>query len=136
MIALAFLWHQHQPYYPDDVGGTNPMPWVRLHGVKDYCGMALHLLEFPEMACTLNLGPSLLVQLEAYGRGASDSFLDVSRLPARDLTEADATFLLENFFLADPQTMILPQPRYAELYHKRGPGAPPTTGWTPGVGAP
>src|SRR5216683_1995027 len=29
-IALAFLWHQHQPYYPDDVAGDNPMPWVRL----------------------------------------------------------------------------------------------------------
>src|SRR5918992_796245 len=48
-IALAFLWHQHQPYYPDDVAGENPMPWVRLHGVKDYYGMALHLLEFLEM---------------------------------------------------------------------------------------
>ena len=46
-VALAFLWHQHQPYYPDDVAGENPMPWVRLHGVKDYYGMALHLLEVP-----------------------------------------------------------------------------------------
>ena len=36
------------------------MPWVRLHGVKDYYGMALHLLEFPEMRCTINLVPSLL----------------------------------------------------------------------------
>ena len=59
-LAVAFFWHQHQPYYPDDVGGQNPMPWVRLHGVKDYCGMALHLLEFPEMRCTINLVPSLL----------------------------------------------------------------------------
>src|SRR5438309_1629212 len=33
-IALAFLWHQHQPYYPDDVAGENPMPWVRLLGVE------------------------------------------------------------------------------------------------------
>ena len=24
MISLAFLWHQHQPYYPDDVAGENP----------------------------------------------------------------------------------------------------------------
>ena len=65
-VALAFFWHQHQPYYPDDVTGENPMPWVRLHGVKDYCGMALHLLEFPEMRCTINLVPSLLVQIQAY----------------------------------------------------------------------
>ena len=76
MIALAFLWHQHQPYYPDDVTGENPMPWVRLHGVKDYYGMALHLDEFPEMRCTINLVPSLLLQLEGYTkRGATDQFL-------------------------------------------------------------
>src|SRR5262249_12399540 len=49
MIALAFFWHQHQPYYPDDVTGENSMPWVRLHGVKDYYGMALHLAEFPTL---------------------------------------------------------------------------------------
>ena len=42
-LAIAFLWHQHQPYYPDDVSGENLMPWVRLHGVKDYYGMAMHL---------------------------------------------------------------------------------------------
>ena len=41
------------------------MPWVRLHGVKDYYGMAAHLEEFPEMRCTINLVPSLLLQLQA-----------------------------------------------------------------------
>ena len=43
-VAFAFFWHQHQPYYPDDVAGENPMPWVRLHGTKDYWGMA-HAVE-------------------------------------------------------------------------------------------
>ena len=59
-VALALMWHQHQPYYPDDVAGENPMPWVRLHGTKDYLGMALHLEEVPEFRCTINLVPSLL----------------------------------------------------------------------------
>jgi alpha-amylase/alpha-mannosidase (GH57 family) len=123
MIALTFLWHQHQPYYPDDLSGENPMPWVRLHGVKDYYGMALHLLEFPEMRCTINLVPSLLVQLLAYAeRGASDRFLDVARVPADGLGEADALFLLDNFFMANAEHMILPHPRYAELYRRRAPG--------------
>ena len=45
--ALAILWHQHQPYYPDDLNGDVLMPWVRLHGVKSYIGMALHLQEVP-----------------------------------------------------------------------------------------
>ena len=122
-VALAFLWHQHQPYYPDDVAGENPMPWVRLHGVKDYYGMALHLLEFPEMRCTINLVPSLLVQLIAYtNHDASDRFLDASRVPADGLSEADALFLLDHFFMANPDHMIRPFPRYAELHQRRGAG--------------
>ena len=122
-VALAFLWHQHQPYYPDDVAGENPMPWVRLHGVKDYYGMALHLLEFPEMHCTINLVPSLLVQLLAYTEhNASDRFLDVSRISADSLGEADCLFLLDHFFMANAEQMILPYPRYAELYQRRGLG--------------
>ncbi len=120
-VVVAFLWHQHQPYYPDDVTGENPMPWVRLHGVKDYYGMALHLLEFPEMRCTINLVPSLLLQLESYAQhGASDRFLDLSRIPADGLTENDALFLLDHFFMGNAEHMIRPYPRYGELFQRRG----------------
>jgi alpha-amylase/alpha-mannosidase (GH57 family) len=122
-VVVAFLWHQHQPYYPDDVTGENPMPWVRLHGVKDYYGMALHLLEVPEMRCTINLVPSLIKQLLDYTeRNASDRFLDVSRIPADSLTEADCLFLLDHFFMANPEQMIRPYPRYAELFQRRAAG--------------
>ena len=122
-VALAFLWHQHQPYYPDDVGGENPMPWVRLHGVKDYVGMALHLLEFPEMRCTINLVPSLLTQIQAYTeRGATDKPLRVARIPSDGLSEADSLYLLDTFFMANPDHMIRPLPRYYELYQRRAPG--------------
>src|SRR5207302_446525 len=108
-VAVAFLWHQHQPYYPDDVSGDNPMPWVRLHGVKDYYGMALHLLEFPEMRCTINLVPSLLLQLQGYtDRGASDRFLDAARIDAGSLSEGDRLFLLDHFFMANHAHMIQP----------------------------
>ncbi|MBI3409672.1 MAG: alpha-amylase/alpha-mannosidase [Planctomycetes bacterium] len=122
-LAIALLWHQHQPYYPDDVAGDNPMPWVRLHGVKDYYGMALHLLEFPEMRCTVNLVPSLLVQLQAYtDKGAGDRFLTVSRHPAGSLNEAECLFVLDHFFMANAEQMIRPYPRYWELFHRRAPG--------------
>ena len=43
-IRLAFIWHHHQPLYRDLVSGEVHMPWVRLHGAKDYYGMA-RLLE-------------------------------------------------------------------------------------------
>lgn len=99
------------------------MPWVRLHGVKDYYGMALHLLEVPEMRCTINLVPSLVQQLLQYtDEGRSDRFLDVSRISADSLSEEDSLFLLDNFFMANPHTLILPYPRYADLYHRRGLG--------------
>ncbi|MBI2825327.1 MAG: alpha-amylase/alpha-mannosidase [Planctomycetia bacterium] len=120
-IALALFWHQHQPYYPDDASGENPMPWVRLHGTKDYWGMAMLLKEVPEFSATINLVPSLLVQLTAYTeRGAVDDHLRVSRLPADGLSEADMTYLLDNFFMVHPDHMIRPYHRYLELYQKRG----------------
>src|SRR5260221_10060885 len=75
------------------------------------------------MRCTINLVPSLLVQLQRYTeRGGSDQFLDVSRTPADSLTESDALFLLDNFFMANPEHMIRPFPRYLELYTRRNPG--------------
>ncbi len=120
-IALAFFWHQHQPYYPDDVGNENPMPWVRLHGVKDYWGMAAILDEFPEMRCTINLVPSLLKQIRAYTEeGRRDRHFEVSAKPADGLTQEDVVYLLDNFFMAHVDRMIRPFPRYFELYTKRG----------------
>lgn len=122
-VCLAFLWHQHQPYYPDDLAGENPMPWVRLHGVKDYWGMAMHLVEVPEMRCTINLVPSLLKQIERYTlRGGSDRFLDVARLPADGLAEGDALFLLDNFFMIGAEHNIKPWPAYWDLHERRQPG--------------
>lgn len=125
-VHLAILWHQHQPYYPDRIGGENPMPWVRLHGTKDYWGMAMQLKEVPEFRCTINLVPSLLKQIEAYTKeNASDRHLDVSSCPADSLSESDARFLLEQFFMANHEYMIRPFPRYWELYQKRGSGSEP-----------
>jgi alpha-amylase/alpha-mannosidase (GH57 family) len=122
MVSLALMWHQHQPYYPDDVAGENPMPWVRLHGTKDYLGMALHLEEVPEFRCTINLVPSLIVQLLAYVNGATDRHLRVSRTPADGLSHDDAIYLMDNFFMANHDAMIRPYARYQELYIQRAIG--------------
>ena len=121
---LALFWHQHQPYYPDDVTGENLMPWVRLHGTKDYYGMALHLKEVPEFRCTVNLVPSLLVQLLQFtDEGRSDRHLDVSRMPADGFSAGDMHYLLDHFFMASVDNLIRPHDRYFELYLKRGMGA-------------
>lgn len=97
------------------------MPWVRLHGTKDYWGMAMHLKEVPELHATINLVPSLLAQILAYtDAGHEDTHLRVSRAPADSLSEADLVYLLDNFFMVNPDQMIRPYPRYHELYQQRG----------------
>ncbi len=46
----------------------------------------------------------------------------MSRIPADGLSEDDCLFLLDHFFMANPDHMIRPFPRYAELYQRRGRG--------------
>ena len=120
-MYIAFLWHMHQPYYKDPFTGTYRLPWVRLHGVKDYFDMAANLEEYPEIRQTFNLVPSLIEQIIDYtDHNAQDAFLEVTRKRAGDLTGEDRVFILENFFLANWDTMIKPFPRYYELLSKRG----------------
>ena len=126
MTQVAILWHMHQPYYEDLLTHEHILPWVRLHGLKDYYGMVALLRDFPSLRMTFNLVPSLLVQLEEFAADrARDRFLDLSLKPAADLTEGDVGFILENFFHAQRQRMIEVYPRYAELLTRRG-GSRPT----------
>jgi alpha-amylase/alpha-mannosidase (GH57 family) len=75
------------------------------------------------MRCTINLVPSLVVQLEAYTeRGGTDRPLQISRIPADGLSESDALYLLDHFFMANPHHMIRSLPRYYELYARRAQG--------------
>ncbi|MBI5575700.1 MAG: glycoside hydrolase [Deltaproteobacteria bacterium] len=132
-VYVCFLWHMHQPYYKDPETGTYILPWVRLHAIKDYVALPRIFRQSPDIHHTMNLVPSLLVQLRDYvENGAEDIFLSVSRKNALDLSREEEEFLLKNFFSAFPPTMILPQPRYADLYQRqedarravRKPGAP------------
>ncbi|TVM00274.1 MAG: alpha-amylase/alpha-mannosidase [Candidatus Brocadia sp. WS118] len=120
MIKIAFYWHQHQPYYKDNLTDEYSMPWVRLHGIKDYIGMALLLENFPKIHQTFNFVPCLLDQLKDYeDNRARDRFWRLTEISAVDLTEADKWYLLDNFFSANHQTMIDIYPRYKELLKKR-----------------
>ncbi len=120
MIYLAILWHMHQPYYFDPLKKKFLLPWVRLHGTKDYLDMMLILKDFPEVKATFNVVPSLLKQIIEYENGTTDIFYDYSLIPAEELNQKQIAFILENFFLANWDTMIKKFPRYAELLEKRG----------------
>ncbi len=119
-VHICFLWHMHQPYYKDPELGTYILPWVRLHAIKDYVALPRIFRQFPAVKHTFNLVPSLLIQLQDYvENGAEDIYLTLSRKNALDLTKEEEEFLLRNFFSAFPPTMILPQPRYADLYARQ-----------------
>ncbi len=67
-LKVVLCWHMHQPDYrgPDD--GDFQLPWVYLHGIKDYADMASHLEECPEARAVVNFAPVLLEQLDDYER--------------------------------------------------------------------
>jgi alpha-amylase/alpha-mannosidase (GH57 family) len=120
MTRVAILWHMHQPFYQDLVTGEHILPWVRLHGIKDYWGMVALLREFPHVRVTFNLVPSLLVQLDAFASDAArDRHLDLGLKPADALSDDERAFCVENFFHAHRPRMIDPFPRYAELLARR-----------------
>jgi alpha-amylase/alpha-mannosidase (GH57 family) len=119
ITRVAFLWHQHQPFYKDLVSGEYRLPWVRLHALKDYYGMVKLLDEFPRVHQTINLVPSLIWQIQDYVSGnASDPFLRIASKPAADLTPAERRFALAYLFQANTVHMIGRYPRYRELWQR------------------
>ena len=119
VLRVILLWHQHQPFYKDLVTGEYRLPWVRLHGLKDYYGMVKLLDEFPKVHQNFNLVPSLMVQIQDYVDGtAQDPFLNVAAKPARELTENERRFALQYLFQANPQNVIGRYPRYRELWER------------------
>jgi len=120
-LNIAFLWHMHQPYYKDLVTGKFAMPWVRLHGIKDYYDMPHILRDFPKIHQTFNLVPSLIDQIMDYTeKEAKGVYLEHTLKPANELDKSEQIFVLRNFFLANWDNMIKPHPRYWELLSKRG----------------
>jgi alpha-amylase/alpha-mannosidase (GH57 family) len=119
VLRVVVLWHQHQPFYKDLVTGEYRLPWVRLHALKDYYGMAKLLDEFPGIHQTFNLVPSLITQIQDYENGtASDPFFSVASRPAEDLTPEERRFALQYLFQAHPTHLIGRYPRYAELWDR------------------
>jgi alpha-amylase/alpha-mannosidase (GH57 family) len=119
-LYVAFIWHQHQPLYKSHLDGEYRLPWVRLHGTKDYLDLVLMLERFPKLRQTVNLVPSLILQIEDYIAGtAFDPYLSLLLTPVETLRQEQQKFIIEHFFDAHHHTMIDPHPRYAELYMQR-----------------
>ncbi|NJL80771.1 MAG: glycoside hydrolase, partial [Richelia sp. SM2_1_7] len=120
-LHVAFIWHQHQPLYKSPEAnvssgsgtGRYRLPWVRLHGTKDYLDLVLMLERYPKLHQTVNLVPSLILQIEDYVAGtAFDPYLEVALTPTEQLTQGQLEFILEHFFDDNYDTLIKPHPRY------------------------
>lgn len=110
----------HQPYYKDLLTREAALPWVRLHGVKDYLDMVKTLEKYPLVHQTFNFAPSLLEQIEDYtNRNIKDKFFELSYKEAAHLSPEEKDFLLANFFLINKDMVIANFPRYYELYFKK-----------------
>jgi ADP-glucose type glycogen/starch synthase len=115
-LHVAFVWHMHQPYYKDDLTSTYLLPWVRLRCAKDYYKMPALLDGYPGVRATFNLVPSLLAQIEDYGRDESvDLFLNLSSRDAAELSPEERDFILRWMREAPRALRVQQSPRYLEL---------------------
>ena len=110
----------HQPYYKNLLTQESTLPWVRLHGIKDYLDMVQILEKFPKIKQTFNVVPSLFEQIEDYNNNlVKDKFSQLTQKPAALLTNTDKEFILQNFFSINKEKVILNFPRYYELALKK-----------------
>ncbi len=116
-LKIAILWHFHQPFYK--LGEEFILPWVRLHGVKDYKDLPELFFEFPDIKQSINIVPSMWMQLSEYISG--ESFDRVQLLTLKnptELTELESKELFRMFVLCNIENMIRPYPHYTYLYEK------------------
>lgn len=124
-LYVAFIWHQHQPLYKSRAessitDGRYRLPWVRLHGTKDYLDLMLILERYPSLHQTVNLVPSLILQIEDYVAGtALDPYLRIALTPSEQLSLEQKEFAIAHFFDGNHHTLIDPHPRYSALFHQR-----------------
>ena len=110
-MRICFLWHQHQPEYRLD--GRFVLPWVRLHATKDYADLPEILSEFP-VPHTINLVPSMLEQLDAYGRGVRDPLEELAEINTGTLSQEHHQELAR-WLLTLREPMVEGLPRLASI---------------------
>ena len=116
-LRIAFLWHNHQPFYEKD--GELILPWVRMHAVKDYLDIPLLMNEFPDIIQNFNIVPSLFLQLHNYTQNKNyDIIQRLTNIPAEQLNDSEKSQIIKLFFLCNVENLIKPNPRYQELYEK------------------
>ncbi|MES9956222.1 MAG: glycoside hydrolase family 57 protein [Sedimenticola sp.] len=71
-LKVVLCWHMHQPDYRGPDHSDFQLPWVYLHGIKDYVDMVAHLEQNPDARAVVNFAPVLLEQIDDYIQQISD----------------------------------------------------------------
>ena len=109
----------HQPVYQLTPDSDYIMPWTRLHAVKDYLDMLTIIKDYKNIKLNFNIVPILIDSFIRYGeKGYHDIHSRISVKPVEELTDEDKNFIINNFFDANYQFMILPLKEYDRLIHK------------------
>jgi alpha-amylase/alpha-mannosidase (GH57 family) len=125
-LNVVLCWHMHQPYYREGLKGAYHLPWVYLHGIKDYSDMAAHLERHPAMHAVVNFAPVLLEQLDDYaqqldallkhGKPAQDHMLNllsgIERIPS---DTASRQRIIQDCQRCHAPRMIHPYPAFHRL---------------------
>ena len=115
-LAIAIIWHLHQPYYRHPQTGEVALPWVRLHAAKDYLHMARLLHDYPAVRANFTLVPALHAQLEEIARGVDDADARLTlRAGEGELSVDERTHLLRRFFSISHHNVVERIPDYARL---------------------
>ena len=91
------------------------MPWVRLHATKDYRDICKILGQHP-VKHTINVVPSMLMQLDGYATGRMDELETLTLTSAIDLTDEQKLALAGWATTVQRGTMVSPWPRYEEVF--------------------
>lgn len=102
-LRISFLWHMHQPPYQRGRIQEAVLPWVWLHGLKDYYDMAALAAEHNDMRLNFNFTPSLVEQVENYTKKQwTDPFFEVIAAMPETVSQTDKAILLERFMAITP----------------------------------
>ena len=82
--------------------------------------MLLIMRKFPSLKLNFNLVPMLLSSIEEYAKnGAHDIYSRLTITPVEELSDDEKEFIINHFFDANYQNMVVPNEEYKKLYDKR-----------------
>lgn len=124
-LKVVLCWHMHQPDYRGPAQTDYELPWVYLHGIKDYSDMAFHLEANAQACAVVNFAPVLLEQIEDYahqldrwlrtGERIQDPLLAALAGPGLPLDDKGREALVRACLKANEKHLINRFPAFREL---------------------